>query len=126
MYVMGFARPFYLFYLHVFYGIASRRSTHENSKMYLDVGDLNNDSYSGMNPSQFGTFRRKDCPSLFISWKSSYALRHYRNSRQSQTSHHLFIVVPGLALLNHLFQSSTDPCRCKEEEEFGKLHMNNL
>ena len=67
MYVMGFARPFYLFYLHVFCGIASHRSTHENSKMYLDVGDLNNDSYPGMNPSQFGTFRRKDYPSLFIS-----------------------------------------------------------
>ena len=99
MYIIEFARPFYL---HGFYGTASRRSTHENSKMYLDFGDLNNDSYLGMNPSQFGTFRRKDCPSLFISWKSSYALRHYRNSRLSQTSHYLFIVVPGFALLNHL------------------------
>lgn len=126
MYVVGFARPFYLYYLHVFYGAPSCRSTHENSKRYLDFGDLNNDSYLGMNPSQSGTFRRKDCPSLFISWKSSYALRHYRNSRLSDfpSSTHC---CPRICTAEPLIQSSTDPFRCKEEEEeLGKIHMNNL
>lgn len=127
MYIMGFARPFYLFYLHGFYDTASRRSTHENSKMDLDFGDLNNDSYLGMNPSQFGTFRRKDCSSLFNLLEvmlCSETLQEFQAVSDFPSSTHC---CPRICTAEPFTQSSTDPFRCKEEEEeFGKIHVNNL